>query len=241
MSLKILLIDNSHAIKKVFAISLKGYDYDLKFTDNTNEALNIIKNFKPEIIFIDSLDQDLKISEFIKKCNEDTKSHIVLLKNSALKNTESIKTLIKSKAIKNVLEKPFNKQDLREIIHPYVYNENNDDSLDTPVTLDPVVKWENNIDVEKSEILDKNLDKTKNTDKQEEKLSITTEALQKIVLEQLNYFFKDKSKKIIEELATPIIQEYVQEKVKNLAKNIIEQEIQKMLNQQDAPSKLKQI
>lgn len=245
MALKILLIDNSPTIKKVFILSLKGYDYELKTATEPNTALELIKNFQPQLIFIDSLIQDLNTSKFIQKCHASIKAPIIFLKSSFLEKTDSIKKLIQSKVIKNILEKPFNKQALREIVHPYIYNENVEDALDIPIALSPIINWENDLGAEQTEVLfntpNKTTAKTKNTNKQTENLLNSTESLQKIILGQLNTFFKDQSKKIIIELATPIVQEYVQEQVKILAKNIIEQEIQKMLDQSDTSSKAKQL
>lgn len=248
MSLKILLIDNSPTIKKVFTLALHGYDYNLKTTTlnvfKSTATLELIKSFQPQLIFIDSLIQEVEISEFIQKCRVSTTESIVLLKNSLLKSTDSIDRLIQSKVINNVLEKPFNKQALRDIIHPYVYNEDSTD-LDAPVTLDPIIKWENNLEVEKTEVLyntpNKVTTKAEKINKQAEDFPIPIEPLRKIILEQLNSFFQGQSKKIIIELATPIVQAYVQDQVKILAKNIIELEIQKMLNQADTPSKISQL
>lgn len=255
MLLKILLIDNSQTIKKVFNLSLKGYHYELQTAPDPNTALQLIKSFQPQLIFIDSLIQSLKVSEFIKKCHESTTAPIVLLKSSFLENTPELQKLLSSKIIASILDKPFKKQSLREIVHPYFYKEHAEDHLDIPIALDPIVKWENDSEPEHTEIYEVNKTATstfvkekinttpnKNIDIASQNTSPTTtpdtlhtdEQIKKIITEQLNLFFKKQSQEIITELAKPIIQEYVQEKIKTLAKNIIEKEIQKMLNSSES-------
>lgn len=267
MPLKILLIDNSQTIEKVFILALKGYSYELKAASEPKVGLELIQSFQPQLIFVDSLTKNLQISNFIQECHATTKAPIILLKSSFLEQTDTIKTLVKTKVIKSILEKPFEKQVLRKIVHPYIYNEDSEDTL-VPVALDPIVQWENDLDhtevpysipeqkPKKMENLNpqakvlnesaKGLnpqattlsESTKGLNPQTTTLPNTTEQLQKIILEQLNGFFTDQSKKVIKELATPIIQEYVEQTVKVLAKSIIEKEIQKMLNQSDTSPKL---
>lgn len=245
MPLKILLIDNSQAIKKVFSLSLKGYDYNLQTASEPETALALIQSFQPQLIFIDSLTQNLQISDFIKQCHQATKSPIILLKSNFLETTKELKNLINSKIVTKVLEKPFQKQTLREVVHPFFYNNDTEDSLDIPIALDPIVKWESRLETESTEIqippeTEPTLNPISITQKYKNDLAPdahTSEQLKKIITDQLNLFFKQQSQNIITKLATPIVQEcvqeYVQQKIKILAKSIIEKEIQKMLNSSD--------
>ncbi len=262
MSPKILLVDKSPAIKQAFTVALKGYDYSLKATDKPQLALELINSFQPHLIFVDSLIQNTQTAEFIQKCHTFIKSPIILLKNNFSENTEAMQKLLQKKVIHSVLEKPFKRQFLREIIHKCIYQESFEESLeedlDTPVTLDPIVKWENTQDEDPAVALTYTQDEEdsvkKNADSQKinnniknntkkkiakkiKRLDETNQSIEEIILEQLHFFFKDQSKNILKEVATPIVQDYVQEQVKLLAKNLIEKEIQKMLNQEDLPSK----
>lgn len=236
MSLKVLLIDSSPAIQKAFKLSLNTYSCNLKPLSDHKEALKLIPIFKPNVIFIDYMNQDLQILEFVKICHKITKTSIILLQNKLIElnlTKELVKTidiLIKSKHIAGILEKPFDKQALRNSIHPYLYDTEADEGLDISVraTELPLKNWQNSLNLDSNNVkLAKEL-KKKN-------INITTAQLQKIIIEQLNVFFKKQSAELVQQLAIPAIQKCVEGQVKILAKNIIEKEIQKILSSPGSP------
>lgn len=236
MSLKVLLIDSSPAIQKAFKLSLSVYACNLKTLNSSKEALKLVQTFKPAVVFIDAMDKDLQILDFIKTCHKITKTSIILLQSKLTElsfSEELIKTiaiLIKSKHIANVLEKPFDKQALRDSIHPYLYDKNTEEGLDfsPDATKKSIEKWQNQISLESNNTKLAAELKKKN-------INITTAQLQKIVIEQLNVFFKKQSVDVIRQLAIPVIQDCVKEQIKILAKNIIEKEIQKILSSSGSP------
>ena len=140
MGLKVLLADDSQAIKKTFEISLCDYGVNIKVSTDPVVLKRLAKEFVPDIIFIDFLALSKQAYETAKSIasHDQTKGiPIILLQSSFL---EFKKEEIKQAGIVSVLEKPFQVKSLRETILKWV-KKTQTQYLSEYVDFDPVSNW----------------------------------------------------------------------------------------------------
>ncbi len=116
MSLRVLLADESSAIKKVIELALQEQGVEVKPVNIGLDVVSVAKNFKPHIIFADVLLQKCSGYDvcFKVKNDPDLKEIPVILMWSSFMELDE-KKLARS-APDEKLEKPFSAEQLQEII-----------------------------------------------------------------------------------------------------------------------------
>ncbi|MBY0385275.1 response regulator [bacterium] len=121
MSLRVLLADESDTIKKVFQLALQDLNVEVKTVQSGLDVVNVAQSFKPQIIFADVLLQ--------KKNGYDT---CLEIKQSPLSSTPVVlmwssfmeldQEQYKKSQADDQLEKPFDADNLRNLVKKYVPN-----------------------------------------------------------------------------------------------------------------------
>jgi twitching motility two-component system response regulator PilG len=120
MSKKIMVIDDSSTICKSAALFLSNSGFDVISADNGFDALSIIVEEKPDLIFIDvmmpKLD-GLQTCQILKKNPEYQKIPVVFLSS---KDSEFDKARGFLVGAEDYLTKPFTKEQITSIVNKYV-------------------------------------------------------------------------------------------------------------------------
>ena len=121
MSLRVLLADESDTIKKVFQLALQDLNVEVKTVQSGLDVAKVAQSFKPQIIFFDVLLQ--------KKNGYDT---CLEIKQSLLSTTPVVlmwssfmeldQEQYKKSQADDQLEKPFDADNLRNLVKKYVPN-----------------------------------------------------------------------------------------------------------------------
>src|ERR1700683_4204409 len=120
MALKVLLADDSAAIKKVVQLSLQDMGLELKNIGSGQEALEAAKQFKPDIAFIDVLlpqKSGYDVAYEIKKEKSLKSTPVVLLWSAFMAFDEG---KFNSCGADAKLEKPFESGALRDLVSKLV-------------------------------------------------------------------------------------------------------------------------
>jgi len=116
MALKVLLADDSAAIKKVVQLSLQDLGLELKSISSGKEALDLARNFKPDIAFIDVMlpqKSGYDVAAEIRK-DPNLKNVPIILLWSAFMAFDEAK--YKNSGANAKLEKPFEANALRTLV-----------------------------------------------------------------------------------------------------------------------------
>lgn len=117
MALKVLLADDSAAIKKVVQLSLQDLGLELKSISSGKDALDLAKKFKPDIAFIDVMlpqKSGYEVSAEIRKDPSLKNVPIVLLWSAFMAFDEG---KFKTSGANAKLEKPFDSNALRTLVN----------------------------------------------------------------------------------------------------------------------------
>lgn len=120
MGIKVLLADDSAAIKKVVQLCLQDFGLELKSTGNGKEVVELAKSFKPDIALIDVMlphKTGYDVATEIKKDAVLQKTPIIMLWSSFMEFDEA---KFKASTADAKLEKPFEANDLRELVKKLV-------------------------------------------------------------------------------------------------------------------------
>lgn len=120
MALRVLLADNSEAIKKVIQLSLQDFAAEVRSVSVGVDVMAVAKQFKPDIIFADILLQKRSGYEVcldIKQDPELSTTPVVLMWSGFMEMDH--KKMQESRA-DGTLEKPFESSDLRELVKRFV-------------------------------------------------------------------------------------------------------------------------
>jgi CheY-like chemotaxis protein len=120
MALKVLLADDSPAIKKVVQLSLQDYGIVLKTVGSGKDVIDVAKSFQPDIALVDVLlpqKTGYEVAAELKKDAALSKIPIVMLWSSFMAFDEA---KFKSSGAEDKLEKPFEVTGLRALINKYV-------------------------------------------------------------------------------------------------------------------------
>lgn len=101
---KILLIDDDPVLLKLYTTRLEADKHDVKNCNNGEDALSVLKEFRPELVVVDLMMPKLNGFQFVEavKNNPDTKNIPVLI-FSSMANPQSLE--LKSKGVAGVLNK----------------------------------------------------------------------------------------------------------------------------------------
>src|ERR1044072_7434493 len=117
MSLKVLLADDSAAIKKVVQLSLQDYGVELKAIGSGKDVLDVARQFQPDIAFVDVLlphKTGYDVASEIKKDPALSKTPVVMLWSSFMAFDEG---KFKGSGADEKLEKPFEVAGLRALVN----------------------------------------------------------------------------------------------------------------------------
>jgi CheY-like chemotaxis protein len=120
MSLKVLLADDSAAIKKVVQLSLQDYGVTLKTVGSGKDVLDVAKSFQPDIVFVDVLlpqKTGYDVASELKKDPDLSKTPVIMLWSSFMSFDEG---KYSASGADDKLEKPFEVAGLRSLVNKYV-------------------------------------------------------------------------------------------------------------------------
>lgn len=112
MSRKLLLADDSITIQKVVELILAEEGFEIKATNNGEEALNIIPSFKPDIILADIEMPKINGYQLCENIKQDTSMHdipVILLAGAFEPIDEDLANQVKAD---DFIIKPFESQEL---------------------------------------------------------------------------------------------------------------------------------
>ena len=84
MPTKILAIDDDTAMTELLTLLLQSHDFEIRTANSGQEGINLVSNFKPDIILLDLMMPNMDGWETCKKIREFSNTPIVVL--SALNN-----------------------------------------------------------------------------------------------------------------------------------------------------------
>ncbi len=122
MALRVLLADESSTIKKVMMLALQDFGVEVKSVQVGVDVIDVCKDFKPDIIFVDVLLQKLngyEVSYKIKHDDELKDLPVVLMWSSFMDLDED---KFSASGAEGRLEKPFDVEDLRAMVLSLVPN-----------------------------------------------------------------------------------------------------------------------
>lgn len=120
MGIKVLLADDSAAIKKVVQLCLQDFGVELKSLGNGKEVLDLAKQFKPDIALIDVMlphKPGFEVAMEIKKDPSLKATPIIMLWSNFMEFDEAKFKMCGAEA---KLEKPFDAKELREMVNKLV-------------------------------------------------------------------------------------------------------------------------
>jgi CheY-like chemotaxis protein len=113
-SIRVLVVDDEPEIREILSIFLK--DYEVIEASNGAEAVEAYKKYKPDVVIMDIVMPIMDGSSATKKIKEiDPDAKIVALTAFAVSKG---KDMLNAGAVE-LLEKPFTKTKIREIIEKY--------------------------------------------------------------------------------------------------------------------------
>lgn len=121
MALRVLLADESSAIKKVFELALQDYGVQIKTVHRGTEVMEAASSFQPDIMFADILLQKQSgydVAKLVRESNLPLKSLPIVLMWSGFIDFDE-KRFSESKANAK-LEKPFDVESLRRLVQQLV-------------------------------------------------------------------------------------------------------------------------
>jgi two-component system, cell cycle response regulator len=116
MALRVLLADESTTIKKVMQLALQDFAVEVKAVHAGVDVVEVARTFKPDLIFVDVLLQKkngYEVGADIKKDSELKSIPVVLMWSSFMDLDEN---LAKASGAERRLEKPFDAQQLRQLV-----------------------------------------------------------------------------------------------------------------------------
>ncbi len=120
MALRVLLADESSTIKKVIQLSLHDFGVEVKSVSNGLDVIQVLENFKPDIVFVDVLlskKTGYEVCAEIK--NHSLHGHLpVVMMWSGFMSLDESKTIIAKPDAR--LEKPFDSEQIRSLVSSLV-------------------------------------------------------------------------------------------------------------------------
>lgn len=120
MALRVLLADNSETIKKVIQLTLQDYAAEVRSVNIGVDVLDVAKSFQPDIIFADILLQKrngYEVCSDLKTSPDLSKIPVVLMWSGFMDLDKAKAQQARADA---TLEKPFDSNDLRQLIQKLV-------------------------------------------------------------------------------------------------------------------------
>lgn len=120
MALRVLLADESSTIKKVVQLALQDFAVDVKAVPIGLDVLPVAKTYKPDIIFADVLitkKNGYEVCAEIKSDPETKDIPVVLMWSGFMEIDES---KLQASSANDRLEKPFDAEALRNLVHKWV-------------------------------------------------------------------------------------------------------------------------
>lgn len=147
MASKLLLADDSVTIQKVVELILSEEGFEIKTTNNGEEALSLISSFRPDVILADIEMPKLNGYQLCEKIKQDTSMRdvpVILLAGAFEPINKELAQLVKAD---DFIIKPFESQDLINKIRsalaaPYVSNSEKGDGTDETVRADEITEEE---------------------------------------------------------------------------------------------------
>ena len=114
---RILIVDDSADIRETYALALPPPDYEVKSTATREEALTLIQDWKPHLIFSDIRMPGMELSDFI----DALQKHLPQSKIVVLSNFSPNATQVKEANLSVTYhQKPSSLLELQELIQTYL-------------------------------------------------------------------------------------------------------------------------
>lgn len=112
MRKSILVVDDSPDIQQILTLFLEGHGHKVLSTDSPNEAINIVKTAKPDVVLLDYLMPGLTPNAFVNIVRSQ-KSNICIILVSGISD---VSAKAKSLGLEFAIQKPFDPDALLELI-----------------------------------------------------------------------------------------------------------------------------
>jgi DNA-binding response OmpR family regulator len=113
---KILLVEDDMELNKAYAIILKQDKYDVKSAYNGHEALQILENFKPDLILLDLIMPVKSGIEFLEDYSASNSNLPKVLIITNLENSNEITKALTFGGLKCIVKSHTTPQGLRKIV-----------------------------------------------------------------------------------------------------------------------------
>jgi len=117
--LKILIAEDEEVTQQLYAIAFRGEEFDLRLSDNGEDALVIYKQWQPDIVILDIMMPNMngfQTLEVIRRILADTNTTVVMA--SAISDKKEIIACAKL-GIHGYIVKPFSTKNLAKTILGY--------------------------------------------------------------------------------------------------------------------------
>ncbi|MFH1860848.1 MAG: response regulator [bacterium] len=118
MTKKVLIVDDEVHIRRIIAEKIRNEGYTIFTAENGQEAVDIAKKEKPDLIIMDIMMPVMNGIEAIKILKQDpdmANTHIFVL--TAMEFGETEKEIVSIVGASNVITKPFSPKELLNIIN----------------------------------------------------------------------------------------------------------------------------
>ena len=112
MRKSILVVDDSPDIQQILTLFLEGHGHKVLSTDSPNEAIDIVKTAKPDVVLLDYLMPGLTPNAFVNIVRSQ-KSNICIILVSGISD---VSAKAKSLGLEFAIQKPFDPDALLELI-----------------------------------------------------------------------------------------------------------------------------
>lgn len=116
----LLVVDDSPLVRDLIRQALYDRNIDIFEASNGEEALNLLKRVRPDLILLDVMMPDMDGISFMKKFNELSAYKVIPVVGLTALSEKAIVNELKTLGVKEVIFKPFSPAKLRGIIESYL-------------------------------------------------------------------------------------------------------------------------
>lgn len=117
--MKFLIIDDSVTMRKVIALALKSINYDYSEAENGEKALELLSNNTYDFFLIDLNMPGMNGIELVKEIKKNPRHAKIPIIILTTEQDEKLKNESKNSGANDWITKPFQKEQLIELINKY--------------------------------------------------------------------------------------------------------------------------
>ena len=211
MAYKIVVADDSKTTHKVAELALKEEEFEVFFVSNGNEAIDKIKEVKPDLVLLDIDLPQTNGYQICKYINENLKDISVVLLKGAFETID--RSLIEDLVYEEIISKPFDVAQLttkvKKIFEKRNHKEKEKEEEKEEIMINPFIESAEKKSIGLPE-------------------EIETEMMEKSQITVSEELISEISEKIIRKISPEIIKEAVDRIVPQIAEELIKKEIERI-------------